>query len=69
MQLMRDVVWVRDVIGSEAVIQTSDQSKWRMANSNLLRLHPNVLAEPHPTCRVHQGKAWRPHQPALSIWS
>src|SRR5262249_48001308 len=24
------VVWVRDVIGSEAVIQTSDQIKWRM---------------------------------------
>jgi hypothetical protein len=24
------VVWVPDVIGSEAVIQTSDQIKWRM---------------------------------------
>jgi hypothetical protein len=24
------VVWVRDVIGSEAVIQTSDQARWRM---------------------------------------
>ena len=24
------VVWVRDVTGSEAVIQTSDQIKWRM---------------------------------------
>jgi hypothetical protein len=24
------VVWVRDVIGPEAVIQTSDQIKWRM---------------------------------------
>ena len=24
------VVWVRDVIGSEAVMQTSDQTKWRM---------------------------------------
>jgi hypothetical protein len=24
------IVWVRDVIGTDAVIQTSDQTKWRM---------------------------------------
>jgi len=32
------VVWVRDVIGSEAVIQTSDLTKWRMVVIDLKEL-------------------------------
>jgi len=32
------VVWVRDVIGSEAVIQTSNQIKWRMVMIDLKEL-------------------------------
>jgi hypothetical protein len=32
------VVWVRDVIGCEAVIQTSDQIKWRMVLTDLKEL-------------------------------
>ena len=37
------VVWVRDVIGSEAVIQTSDQTKWRM-----VLVDPKELKYPTP---------------------
>ena len=32
------VVWARDVISSEAVIQTSDQIKWRMVLQSILEL-------------------------------
>ena len=36
-------MWVRDVIGSEAVIQTSDQTKWRM-----VLVDPKELKYPTP---------------------
>jgi hypothetical protein len=38
------VVWVRDVVGSEAIIQTSDQTRWRM-----VLVEPKDLKYPPPS--------------------
>jgi hypothetical protein len=48
------VVWVRDVIGSEAVIQTSDQSKWRM-----VLVDPKELKYPTPHIQTASCTYWR----------
>jgi hypothetical protein len=38
------VVWVREVTGSEAVIQTSDQTQWRMVLVDLKRIEISSAA-------------------------
>jgi hypothetical protein len=48
------VVWVRDVIGSEAVIQTSDQTKWRM-----VLVDPKKLKYPTPHIQTARCTYWR----------
>jgi|SRR5215831_16835569 len=48
------VVWVRDVIGSEAVIQTSDQTKWQMA-----LVDPNEFKYPTPPTEDVACTYWR----------
>ena len=48
------VVWVRDVIGSEAVIQTSDQTKWRM-----VLVDPKELKYPTPHIQTAPCTYWR----------
>jgi hypothetical protein len=48
------VVWVRDVIGSEAVIQTSDQTKWRM-----VLVDPNEFKYPTPPTEDVACTYWR----------
>src|SRR5262249_41538480 len=44
-----EVVWVRDVMGSEAAIQTSDQIKWRMILVDVkeLKYPPPPTEDPH----------------------
>jgi hypothetical protein len=49
------VVRVRDVIGSEAVIQTSDQTKWRM----VLVVDPKELKCPAPSTEDAPCTYWR----------
>jgi hypothetical protein len=49
------VVWVRDVIGSEAVIQTSDQARWRM----VLVVDPKALKYPAPSTEDAPCTYWR----------
>jgi hypothetical protein len=48
------VVWVRDVIGSEAVIQTSDQIKWRM-----VLVDPKEFKYPTPSTEDAPCTYWR----------
>jgi hypothetical protein len=51
------VVWVRDVIGSEAVIQTSDQTKWRMVLVDSKKLKyptPHIQTAPCTYWRVKE---------------
>jgi hypothetical protein len=48
------VVWVRDVIGCEAVIQTSDQTKWRM-----VLVDPKELQYPTPPTEDATYTSWR----------
>jgi len=48
------VVWVRDVIGSEAVIQTSDQTKWRM-----VLVDPKELKYPMPSTEDAPCTYWQ----------
>jgi hypothetical protein len=48
------VVWARDVIGSEAVIQTSDQTKWRM-----VLLDPKELKYRRPPTEDATYTYWR----------
>ena len=48
------VVWARDVIGSEAVIQTSDQTKWRM-----VLVDPKELKYPTPHIQTAPCTYWR----------
>jgi hypothetical protein len=48
------VVWVRDVIGSEAVIQTSDQTKWRM-----VLVDPKEFKYPTPPTEDAACTYWR----------
>ena len=45
------VVWVRDVTGTEAIIQTSDQTEWRMVlgESKTLKLPPPPTEDAQPT--------------------
>jgi hypothetical protein len=48
------VVWVRDVIGSEAVIQKADQTKWRM-----VLVDPKELKYPTPSTEDAPCTYWR----------
>ena len=48
------IVWVRDVNGSEAVIQTSDQTKWRM-----VLVDPKELKYPTPPTEDAACTYWR----------
>jgi hypothetical protein len=48
------VVWVRDVIGTEAIIQTSDQTEWRM-----VLVEPKTLKLPPPPTEDAQPTYWR----------
>ena len=48
------VVWVRDVIGSEAIIQTSDQTRWRM-----VLVEPKELKYPPPSSEDAPCTYWR----------
>jgi len=48
------VVWVRDVIGSEAIIQTSDQTKWLM-----VLVEPKELKYPPPSSEDAPCTYWR----------
>jgi hypothetical protein len=48
------VVWVRDVTGTEAIIQTSDQTEWRM-----VLVEPKTLKLPPPPTEDAQPTYWR----------
>jgi hypothetical protein len=50
------VVWVRDVIGFEAVIQTSDQTKWRMVLIDLSELKCPPPSTEHAVCTYWRVK-------------
>src|ERR1051325_4599925 len=59
------VVWVRDVIGSEAVIQTSDQIKWRMVLVDMRELKyppPPTEAPAPPLGRLKKKATKRPQR-------
>ena len=59
------VVWVRDVIGSEAVIQTSDQTKWRMVLIDLKELKYPPAPTEDAACR-RRGSLCNPHNDHVS---
>ena len=48
------VVWVRDVVGSEAVIQKADQTRWRM-----VLVDPKELNYPTPSTEDAPCTYWR----------
>ena len=48
------VVWVREVIGTEAIIQTPDQTEWRM-----VLVEPKTLKLPPPSTEDAQPTYWR----------
>jgi hypothetical protein len=48
------IVWVREVTGSEAVIQTSDQTQWRM-----VLVDPKELRYPPPPSEDASCTYWR----------
>ena len=48
------VVWVRDVVGPEAVIQKADQTKWRM-----VLVDPKELNYPTPSTEDAPCTYWR----------
>jgi len=48
------VVWVRDATGTEAIIQTSDQTEWRM-----VLVEPKTLKLPPPPTEDAQPTYWR----------
>ena len=48
------VVWVRDVVGSEAIIQKADQTRWRM-----VLVDPKELNYPTPSTEDAPCTYWR----------
>ena len=56
------VVWVRDVIGSEAVIQKADQTRWRM-----VLVDPKQLKYPTPSTEDAPCTYWQVKERILAL--